>query len=142
MSDPKPGCSPNLQVPQTLLLAGVSLCCRHIVVMIIVKIIIYEYLSFIIIIIHCYSLLWAEMLLQTQRSTSHPVSCQPRATRQDKDRDRDPSLPQLRLQNSGCCSQPRVPKSWEGPQRGRPVPSVPPVPQDSHGVEDTVPILG
>lgn len=72
MSDPKPGCSPNLQVPQTLLLAGVSLCCRHIVVMIIVKIIIYEYLSFIIIIIHCYSLLWAEMLLQTQRSTSHP----------------------------------------------------------------------
>lgn len=49
-----PGWSLELLEPQTLLLAGVSICCGHIIVMIIVKIIIYYYLSFIIIL--CFGL--------------------------------------------------------------------------------------
>lgn len=42
------GWSLKLLEPQTLLLAGVSICCRRIIVMIIVKIIIYYNLSLII----------------------------------------------------------------------------------------------
>jgi len=48
--------------------------------------------------------------------TAHgpPRSCQPRATR----RDRDPSLPQLRVHSCGCCPQPCVTEIREAPGAG------------------------
>lgn len=102
----------------------------------------YEYCSdhylllFILFIIHYYFLLWAEMLLQTQKCPTahgplplHPIPvCQPRATRQDRDRDRHSSLPQLRVPNYGagsamCPQKLGRSQGWGVPQRGSPVTS-------------------